>query len=63
MRTIKTMIPDLPEEVWREIEGYCGKYFVSNMGRVKSIKRGAPRLLTAFVNNKGYPRVALCKDG
>ena len=57
------MIPDLPEETWREIEGYCGKYFVSNMGRVKSTKRGAPRLLTAFVNNKGYPRVALCKDG
>ena len=56
-------IQDLPNEEWREIEGYGGKYFVSDYGRVKSTKRGAPRLLTAFVNNKGYPRVALCKDG
>ena len=61
--TIKTLIPDLPEEMWREIEGYCGKYLVSNMGRVKSLKYPKARLLTAFVNNKGYPRVALSKDG
>jgi len=36
---------------------------VSNMGRVKSLKKRNPRLLTAFENNKGYLRVCLCQDG
>lgn len=56
-------IPDLPNEEWRQIEGYNGKYLVSNMGRVKSLKHADARLLTAFANNKGYYRVCLCKDG
>ena len=53
---------DLPNEIWREVQDYP-QYFVSNLGRIKSTKRGKPHLLTAFVNNHGYPRVALCKDG
>ncbi len=56
-------IPDLPGEAWKPIEGYNGKYLVSNMGRVKSLKHAAARLLTHFMNNKGYDRVCLCKDG
>ena len=56
-------IPNLPNEEWRPISGYDGKYLVSNMGRVKSLKRGSARLLTAFVNNKGYYRVCLCNAG
>ncbi len=56
-------IMDLPNEEWKEIKGYGGKYLVSNMGSIKSLKHAKPKLLTAFVNNKGYPRVALCKDG
>ena len=56
-------IMDLPNEEWKEIKGYGGKYLVSNMGRIKSLKHANPKLLTVFVNNKGYPRVALCKDG
>ena len=27
------------EEIWKDIEGYEGKYQVSNLGRVKSLKR------------------------
>lgn len=50
-------------EEWKEIEGYGGKYLISNLGRVKSLKNHKERILTAFVNNKGYPRVALCQDG
>ena len=53
-------IKDLPNEEWREIKGYSGKYLVSNMGRIKSLKHRNAKLLTAFPNNKGYPRVALC---
>ena len=33
------------------------------MGRIKSLKRGDARLLTAFRNNKGYMRVCLCQYG
>ena len=57
------IIKDLPNEEWREVKGYGGKYLVSNMGRIKSLKHRKPKLLTAFVNNKGYARVALCNDG
>ena len=62
-RIYKKLIPDLPDEEWRAIKGYKGKYLVSNMGRVKSLKKRNARLLTAFENNKGYLRVCLCQDG
>lgn len=57
------VIPDYEHEEWREVEGYGGKYLVSNLGRIQSLKYSKPRLLTAFANNKGYMRVALCKNG
>ena len=56
-------IPTLPNEEWKEIKGYGGKYLISNLGRCVSLKRGKPRLLTAFPNNKGYWRVALSNEG
>ena len=56
-------IENLPNEGWRDIEGYNGKYLVSNMGRIKSLQTSNAKLLTAFVNNKGYERVALSKEG
>ena len=56
-------IPDLPDEEWRPIEGYGGKYLISNMGRCKSLKHATARLLTPFPNNKGYERVCLCRNG
>lgn len=30
-------IKDLPGEEWQEVQGYNGKYLVSNMGRIKSL--------------------------
>lgn len=57
------MITDLPNEEWRAIRGYNGKYFISNKGRVKSLKRGAPRILAQQINNSGYLRVSLSQDG
>jgi len=35
-------VPDLPGEVWKEVEGYEGMYAVSNLGRVKSLHRDLP---------------------
>ena len=57
------MIADLPNEEWRAIKGYNGKYFISNKGRVKSLKRGAPHILAQQINNSGYLRVSLSQDG
>lgn len=58
---------NLPNEEWRDIEGYNGKYQVSNYGRVKSLRdkygNYREKILSQSKNNKGYLKVTLCKDG
>ena len=62
------------EEIWVDIKGYEGFYQVSNLGRVKSLKRIArhssggnkilkEKLLKQTVNKRGYVVVTLYKDG
>lgn len=46
-------------EIWRDIDGYDGKYQVSTWGRVRSL-RG---ILAPYENHKGYLKVGLMKDG
>lgn len=59
------------EEIWKDIEGFYGKYQISSMGRVKSLERLRKSKLgsLAFVNEKilkgkidkdGYVEYALC---
>lgn len=38
---------DMPNEEWRRVDGYNGKYFVSNIGRIKAITfyKGEPRMM------------------
>lgn len=36
------------KEVWKDIEGYEGRYQVSNLGRVKSLKRKVPNGENSF---------------
>ena len=55
-------IPNLPNEIWKPIDGY-EKYYVSSLGRIKSLKHKKEKILTAFPNNKGYYRVCLSNDG
>ncbi|WCF58816.1 HNH endonuclease, partial [Bacteroides phage PhiCrAssBcn18] len=63
-------------EEWRDIEGYEGLYKVSSLGRIMSVGRtfrtgkNGTRLCVlpdsikkTVVNNKGYLRVSLNKDG
>lgn len=60
-------------EIWRPIKGYEGLYEVSNLGRIKSLKRlvkkwdgyrtVTEKILTPKTNNRGYLRITLCKDG
>ena len=54
---------DLPGEIWRDVEGYGGKYQVSNLARVRSLYRGKTKLLKPDTIHTGYLRVTLCKDG
>lgn len=57
------------DEIWKPIDGYEGKYEVSNMGRIKSLPREAwnghgimvlrERILRPGINSKGYESVNL----
>lgn len=59
-------------EIWKEIDGYNGVYFVSNLGQVKSIDhycsnrtgsgKQTGRVFKIQVSYKGYLRVALSKN-
>jgi len=58
-------LKDLDGEIWKEIEGYDGDYFVSNLGRVKSFKRyhGTDvRILEQNEDGHGYLVVGLSKN-
>lgn len=54
------------EKVWKDIEGYEGKYQVSDNGEVRSLNYGGyggVKLLKQCTHRDGYKRVALCKNG
>lgn len=58
------------KEIWIDIKGYEGLYQVSNLGRVKSLRRTKPngqtvieRILKECDNMKGYKNVCLSKHG
>lgn len=44
------------KEIWKEIEGYSGKYLISNKGKVvRRNKRGEYVQIKISKNDKGYP--------
>ena len=52
------------KEIWKDIKGFEGLYRVSNLGRVKSLKRSyrlKEKILKPLIN-KGYYQVELCKN-
>ena len=49
-------------EIWKDIKGFEGHYQVSNLGRVKSLKRGKERILKPGRDTYGYLRVILWKN-
>lgn len=57
------------EEIWKDIEGYVGKYQVSNYGRVISLKdrwgnyRRKELKPIKIGGKNNYLQVNLCKDG
>lgn len=48
-------------EEWKAVSGYEGLYEVSNLGRVRSIKRR--KILSLSILKDGYCQVGLCKLG
>ena len=50
-------------ENWKDIKGYEGKYQVSDLGRVKSVKFDKEKILSKTKSSGGYLKVSLCKDG
>lgn len=44
-------------EIWKNIEGYHGKYQVSSWGRVRNAETG--NILKPYKNSKGYLKVGL----
>lgn len=49
-------------EEWREIPGFPG-YEISDLARVRSFKRGLPKILSPTCGKRGYLRLALYRDG
>jgi hypothetical protein len=48
-------------EIWKQIEGYEGRYEVSNTGKVKNVETGLPKNPSKKTN--GYLCLRLYKDG
>lgn len=59
---------DAPQEEWRPVVGYEGRYEVSDRGRVRSLvgphgPRKTPVVLKGGPDTYGYRTVVLCNDG
>jgi hypothetical protein len=53
------------EEIWKDIKGYEGKYWLSNKGCVRSLNynnTGKPKNLKIKVNKYGFCEVTLSKN-
>lgn len=56
------------QEVWKDIDEYKGLYQISNLGRVKSLKKYAgkslreEKILKTYKDKDGYIKVILCKN-
>lgn len=49
-------------EIWKDIEGYEGKYQISNLGRIRSVKTQYKILKPDLYNGRGYANITLIKD-
>lgn len=51
------------EELWKSVDGYDGRYLVSNTGKVKTLYTNPPREMYQTTTNYGYKQVVLHKNG
>lgn len=52
----------LPDEIFKTVEGYSNRYEVSNYGRVITLFRGITKLMHPSFNTKKYLHVTLMKN-
>jgi hypothetical protein len=50
------------KEVWREVDGYNGRYLVSSYGRVATIRKTTCKILRQLVDKFGYAYISLTKN-
>lgn len=50
-------------EIWRLIDGFNGRYIVSNHGNVKCLRNGSEYPIKARIDRAGYLTVRLSKNG
>ena len=51
----------MPREMWKPVVGYETFYEVSNLGRVRNVRRGY-KIVKSYTNKGGYQRVQLSHD-
>lgn len=56
-------LENLHQEEWRDVVGYENYYKVSNYGRVKSFKRGVPKIFHVAQDKDGYEIVNISGNG
>lgn len=52
----------MKQEIWKCIEGYDGKYLISSLGEVKSLKYNKESILKKRKHSHGYYQVTLSKN-
>lgn len=72
MKSTNMKIINLPDEEWKDIEAYVGRYQVSNMGRIKSLAhlkstwKGGDYITKEKIlrdqNAKGYRFIRICNE-
>lgn len=57
------LVANLEGEEWRLVDGYNKPYYISNLGRVKSVNthNGNELLMRTFLHAAGYPMITLAK--
>ena len=53
----------VPDESWKDVEGFNGDYQVSNLGRVRSFKWGRERVLKQHMRRDGYLQIQFTRNG
>ena len=50
-------------EIWKDVVGYEKHYKISNLGRVKTLKKGIEKIRKQSINYDGYANIILSKNG
>ncbi|MGH1520548.1 NUMOD4 domain-containing protein [Chryseobacterium sp. JK1] len=61
--TLSRSLKDLPNEEWKDIPGYAGRYEVSNYSRIKSNVKKIPIILKKVFENGRFKVVLVSKRG